>query len=97
MPLPEIVVYSKPACCLCDKVREQLMTLNEKHQFTWREINILEDWDAYEKFLEEIPVIFVNGQKAFQHQLDEKRLISLLKAPGGAVREGSASAMHPES
>ena len=97
MPLPEIVVYSKPACCLCEKVKEQLARLREQHEFAWREINILEDRAAYEKFKEEIPVIFVNGRKAFKFHLDEKRLIALLKAPGCKVRENGASALHPES
>jgi glutaredoxin len=96
MALPEIVVYSKPDCCLCEEVKLQLVRLREKHEFTWQEVNILEDRGAYEKFKEEIPVIFVNGRKAFKYHLDEKRLIRLLKAPAPKVHEDDPSAIHPE-
>ena len=96
MALPEIVVYSKPSCCLCEKVKVQLARLREMHEFAWQEVNILEDPGAYEKFKNEIPVIFVNGRKAFKFHLDEKRLIRLLKGPAPKVQANGASAVHPE-
>ena len=96
MALPEIVVYSKPSCCLCGKVKVQLARLREKFEFAWREVNILEDRSANEKFKNEIPVIFVNGRKAFKYRLDEKRLIRLLKEPAPTVHEDGASAIRPE-
>lgn len=79
MSIPQIVLYAKPSCCLCEKVRTQLAKLSEKAHFAWREVNILEDETAYSKFKHDIPVIFVNGQEVFKHHLDEKRLIQLLK------------------
>lgn len=82
MALPEIVVYSKPGCCLCEKVMDQLEKLRAKHPFTCREVNILEDRDAYEQFKHEIPVVFVNGRKAFKYRLDEERLMQLLEEAG---------------
>jgi glutaredoxin len=81
------VVYSKPSCCLCEKVKEQLAKLREKYDFAWQEVNILEDTASYEKFKDEIPVIFVNGRKAFKFHLDERRLVSLLKAHAPNVLE----------
>lgn len=74
----QVIVYAKPGCCLCDKVKEQLRCLQQSGRFTWREINILEDADALSKFKEEIPVIFVNGRKEFQARLDEKKFLKLL-------------------
>ncbi|HVA01260.1 MAG TPA: glutaredoxin family protein [Terriglobia bacterium] len=96
MALPEIVVYSKPSCCLCEKVKVQLGRLREKHEFAWQEVNILEDRGAYEKFKDEVPVVFVNGRKAFKYHLDEKRLIGLLNTAAPKVDEDAASAVHPE-
>jgi glutaredoxin len=95
MSLPEIVVYSKPACCLCEKVKAQLAKLREKHSFEWQEVNILGDASIYEKFKDEIPVIFVNGKKAFKYHLDERRFIRLLEAAADTDCEGRASANHP--
>ena len=82
MPLPEITIYSKPDCCLCERAKKRLQRLQRLHQFALREVNILEDPSAFEKFLEEIPVIFVNGKKAFKYRLDEKQLVRMLQSAG---------------
>ncbi len=95
MSIPEIIVYSKPSCCLCEKVKAHLSKLREKHDFAWREVNILEDAASYEKFKNEIPVIFVNGEMAFKHHLDEKRFIRLLKPATDDARKNRASSNSP--
>ncbi|HLY61919.1 MAG TPA: glutaredoxin family protein [Terriglobia bacterium] len=71
----EVVVYSKPACCLCDEVKAQLARLCAIAQFDWREVNILEDAQAFDQFKEEIPVVFINGRKAFKFHLDENEFL----------------------
>lgn len=78
MALPEILLYSKPACCLCEKVKDQLLDLQKQYKFSLREINILEDLSVYNLFKEEIPVVFINGKKAFKYRLDETDFIKLL-------------------
>lgn len=90
--LPEIVLYSKPACCLCEQVKEQLTRIQEEHKFVLHEINILEDLAVYKLFKDEIPVIFVNGKKAFKYRLDEKRFIRMLKSSGRKRQAQRASA-----
>ena len=45
-----------------------------------REVNILEDSAAYAKFQEEIPVVFIDGRKAFKYHLDEKAFLRRLKS-----------------
>ena len=81
--MPEVVVYSKPGCCLCDDVKVQLEVLQTSHPFDLRVVNILEDADAYRKFKEEIPVVFVNGKKAFKYYLDERKFLKRLASQGG--------------
>jgi thioredoxin-related protein len=89
MGLPEIIVYSKPNCCLCDQVKEQLKKLQELHEFVWSEVNILDDPADFERFQYEIPVIFIDGRKAFKYHLDEGRFVRLLES---AVRRRRAEA-----
>lgn len=67
----EVVLYSKPGCCLCDDVKAQLVRLRKTAPFDWREVNILEDPRALNQFKEEIPVVFINGRKAYKFHLDE--------------------------
>jgi len=80
MALPEVIIYSKPACCLCTRAVEQLEKLQEQYAFIMREISILEDSEAYNKFKEEIPVIFINGKKAFKYHLDENAFIRMIQS-----------------
>ena len=44
-------------------------------RFELREVNILEDRSAFEKFKDEIPVVFIDGKKAFKFYFDEKRFV----------------------
>ncbi len=74
----EVVLYTKPGCCLCDVVKEQLGRLRATHPFELREVNILNDPEANEKFKEEIPVVFIGGMKAFKYHLDERKFIKRL-------------------
>ncbi|MDR3673878.1 MAG: glutaredoxin family protein [Acidobacteriota bacterium] len=74
----EVVLFTKPGCCLCDTVKAQLGELRARHPFELREVNILEDAAAFAKFQQEIPVVFINGRKAFKYHLDEKAFLRRL-------------------
>jgi glutaredoxin len=76
----EVVVYTKPGCCLCETVKSQLDLLRAQQAFELREVNILEDNAAHSKFQEEIPVVFIDGRKAFKYHLDEKAFLRRLKS-----------------
>jgi len=80
---PEVVVYSKPGCHLCDVVKAILEKLRASHAFHLREVNILEDSEARQKFELEIPVVCINGKKAFKYHLDEKQFLKKLKRDRG--------------
>ena len=76
----DVVLFTKPGCCLCDTVKAQLTELRTQQTFDLREVNILEDSAAYAKFHQEIPVVFIDGRKAFKYHLDEKAFLRRLQA-----------------
>ena len=78
--MTEVVLFTKPGCCLCDTVKAQLAKLRAMQTFELREVNILEDSSAYAKFSEEIPVVFIDGRKAFNYHLDEEAFLRRLEA-----------------
>lgn len=78
----EVVVYSKPDCGLCDELKRQLQRLGTGHRFDLREVNILEDQQAFERYKDQIPVVFINGRKAFKYRLDEKEFLKRLAREG---------------
>ena len=73
--MPEVTLYSKPGCHLCEDVKDHLRRLQQHHAFELREVNILEDRGAFEKFMDEIPVVFIEGKKAFKFYFDEKQFV----------------------
>ena len=83
----EIVLYSKPDCCLCDDVKLQLARLRRTVHFDLREVNILEEPRAYEQFKEEIPVVFINGKKAFKYRLNENDFLRRIEKLRSSERQ----------
>lgn len=78
-----MLVYSKPGCCLCEEVKARLEMLQASYAFNLREVNILEDPEAHQRFKEEIPVVFINGKEAFKYHLDEKQFLKRLESERG--------------
>ncbi len=65
---------------MCDALKAQLEKIRTRHPFELREVNILEDHDAFAKYQEEIPVVFIHGQKAFQYHLDDREFLRRLNS-----------------
>lgn len=77
-PMHDVVVYSRIGCHLCDVVKETLVELQGKADFTWREIDIDTDPDLRQKFNEEVPVVFIDGRKAFKYRMDARQFLRVL-------------------
>ena len=75
----EIVVYSRKGCHLCDIVKETLAELQGAADFHWREIDIDTDSVLQQKFNDEVPVVFINGRKAFKYRLDRTQFLRALE------------------
>jgi len=75
----EVVVYCKPGCHLCDVVKETLKGLEGKASFQWREVNIEEDPEAHKLYWDQIPVVFVDGKKAFKYRMSERHFLRRLE------------------
>lgn len=69
-----IEIYSKAECPLCDKAKEVLLSIQNEFNFVIFEIDITADVSTYEKFKEQIPVVFINGRKAFKYRIDPEDL-----------------------
>lgn len=67
-----VEIYSRPGCHLCDEAKDAIRASGCSDQFILREINIDEDAALYEEYRYDIPVIFINGAKAFKHRVDPK-------------------------
>ncbi len=77
--MPEVVVYSRRGCHLCEVVKESLAKLARHGGFTWREVDVDADDALRRQFNDEVPVVFINGRKAFKYRLDEREFLRRLE------------------
>jgi glutaredoxin len=77
----EVIVYSRKGCHLCEEVKRCLSRLADRAAFTWREVDIDQDAELREKYNEEVPVVFVDGRKAFKYHMSERQFLERLARP----------------
>ena len=75
----KVQLYTKKECPLCVVAREIILRVKKEIPFEFEEVNIESRDDLYKKFKEEIPVVFVNGERTFTYRVSEKRLRRILK------------------
>ncbi len=73
-----VVVYSRKGCHLCEVVKESLAKLSRRGGFTWREIDVDTDAELRREFNDQVPVVFIDGRKAFKYHMDEQELLRKL-------------------
>lgn len=76
--LREVVVYSRKGCHLCEIVKETLAKLQRRGGFHWREVDVESDEALRRQFTDEVPVVYIDGRKAFKYRLDEQEFLKKL-------------------
>jgi glutaredoxin len=74
----EVVVYSREGCHLCDVVKETLVELQGGRDFVWRDVDIDGDAELRQRFNEEVPVVFIDGRKAFKYRMGRDEFLRVL-------------------
>jgi len=78
--IPEVILYTRQGCHLCEVVKESLVRLGRRAQFQLVEVDIDADPDLRQRFNDEVPVVFIQGRKAFKYQMDEAEFLRTLAA-----------------
>ncbi|HEY0320081.1 MAG TPA: glutaredoxin family protein [Pyrinomonadaceae bacterium] len=66
---PHVTLYTKPGCHLCEEAKGEMLAAGIPDEYTFEEVNIEQDAQAYERYNLEIPVITIDGHKAFKYRL----------------------------
>ena len=64
-----VLLYSRPDCCLCEEMKAIIADVHTDTTFTFTEVDISTQPDLAVRFGQEIPVLFVNGRKAFKYRV----------------------------
>ena len=68
------MLYSARGCHLCDRAREQLAALREEVPFEFAEIDITGDPDLEARYRELLPVVEIDGERAFVYYVQPDAL-----------------------
>ena len=59
-------------------MKESLAKLSRRGGFTWREIDVDADLELRRQFNDEVPVVFIDGRKAFKYHMNEQDFLRKL-------------------
>lgn len=76
---PKLTLYSRKACCLCDEMKEIIGEVGKTIPLELEEIDVDGSPELEEEHGHEVPVLFVEGRKAFKFRLSAKELEKKLK------------------
>lgn len=79
MDIPrKVLLYTRKGCHLCEIVKESLVKLERRGLFHWREVDVDTDEKLRRQFTDEVPVVFIDGRKAFKYRMDEREFLRKL-------------------
>ena len=73
-----VTVLSKPDCGLCDEAKEVVERVRLTVPFDLEVRDISLDPDLLREYGGEVPVVFIEGRKAFKYRVDECELLKKL-------------------
>ena len=65
-----VTIYTRPGCHLCDEAKAAIEASGCSGEYVLEEVNIDEDPALREQYGYDIPVVFINGVKAFKHRVE---------------------------
>ena len=77
-------LYTRPGCHLCEEAKREMLAADCADQYLLEEVNIDTDPALKERYGLEIPVITINGIKAFKYRLtadDFRRAVKRSRQP----------------
>jgi glutaredoxin len=77
---PKVTLYTRKGCCLCDDAKRVIESARKRSDFDLREVDIDADAALQSAYGDEVPVITINGSKAFKYRLSERELLKKLAA-----------------
>ena len=72
--MTHLVLYGKADCSLCDEMKDVIERVRREVPFTLEIVDIERDPALVAAHGYDIPVLFVDGRKAFKHRVDAASL-----------------------
>ena len=79
MASPQVVLYSRPGCHLCEDAKAVLAQVRSQVPFDLEEIDISTDRELFAEHKWHIPVIEIDGRTAFKLRVAPEALLERLQ------------------
>jgi glutaredoxin len=88
-----VEIYSKKGCPFCKEAKKIISRVHSDLPFLFKEVDIGANADLSRRFVDHVPIIYINGKKAFKFKVDEiefrkKVRKELIKAGISKIIEG---------
>ena len=80
MTRPVVTLYTRAGCHLCDDAKKVIEAARARAEFDYEERDIDADPELLRLYNEEVPVIAIDGRKAFKYRLDMNEFLKRLAA-----------------
>jgi glutaredoxin len=80
----KLTLYTRKDCCLCDEMKDVVRRVSRKIPIDLDEIDVDGLPELRDEFGNEVPLLFIDGRKAFKYRVTEKALANRLKKNGWA-------------
>ena len=64
----DLELLTRPGCHLCEEMKEAITEAARGLEIRLREVDVSQDSELESRYGNDIPVLFVNGSKAFKHR-----------------------------
>jgi glutaredoxin len=79
-----VTLFYANGCHLCERARSTLAELRRQHSFEYEEIDIGGDAELERRYREWLPVVEIDGERAFVYYVDEAAFLRRLGAQSPA-------------
>lgn len=73
------MIYTRRECGLCHEAADLIAPIAKRHGVAVELVDVDRDAELVRLYGDEVPVVFVNGRKAFKYHVDAAKLADLLE------------------
>ena len=77
---PLVTLYTRRGCCLCDDAKKVLTEARRRSDFDYEELDIDLNPELARLYNDEVPVIAIDGAKAFKYRVNMDEFLKKLAA-----------------
>ncbi len=77
---PRVTLFTRKGCCLCADAKRVILAAGRRARFEFEEQDIDADPVLRALYSDEVPVIAINGSKAFKYRVTEAEFLKKLAA-----------------